>query len=443
MPPRKTRKQKKQRNQKGGAGIFSLFSKPTIVPEEEIEYESILSSLNRVYLFLYSKLNPSTPGYIPLKEGQVMLTENQKNFFQTLLQPYLLSINNNGEKIYRHEELIHDLFDEESDKALEAEIRKVEKPSKVIRDIIFNKPAKAESYAGDWYRFISLISYSEKELEYIQDNAHYMCRYDEKVDQNRPIRSLSEPRCVLVIHNKEQLNREEENVPYVKEFQMVYGNNAKIGSGYPLMQVKKEYMPIANRKPISYSRLNASKLMKTSFVLDAFINNAVLYIQPDLAQTIERENKRIWNQYSLVKVVNHRKIGQHDIYNQKFISVVDTFPVAQGTYFLLPNLPSMEKVRGMDVQSTLQMRVRYPTIWKTLGEDPNLAFFQSLKYLEQIDFAVLQFQQYTKLLSTSPETAFRTAYLSDLRIPATKEMFLRNIEADSIQVFRALLERHR
>lgn len=441
------RKTRKQRNQNGGAGFFSKFSKsapvaPSPSQEEEVQYETILSSLNRVYLFLYSKLKPSTPGYIPLKEGQLLLTQEQKNFFQSLLQPYINSVNSDGVISYRHENIIRDVLGAESDRELEAEIRKVESPSKLIRDVITNKPAIAETYAGDWYRFISLVSYSEKQLEYIQDYGHAMCRYDYKFDQNRPIRSLSEQRCVLVIHNKEQLNNTRENTHHVREYKLVYGNSAKIGPGFPYLLVNEEYMPVANKKPVPYARITSSKLMKISFVLDAFINNGVKEIQPDLADVIQREQKQLWNQYSLVKVVDYRKLSQYNALTEKFIAVSDTFETKEGAYFLLPTLTSFEKVKGMDAMSTLQMRVRYPEIWATLGQDPNLEFFLRLPFKEQIRFSILQSQQYLKVAQTNPDTAFKTVHLTDLRKATAKELFLQNIDAHLVSSYREILKRH-
>lgn len=430
MPSRrKTRKQKKQ---KGGAGLFSLFSKPM---QEEKTYESYLSAINRVYTFLYKKVKPSIQGYIPLVPGQTRLTSEQKDFFRSLFEPYV-SVNANGETKYRDKEFARDVLGVESVGQLTKEIQTVEAAGTPIQDIIFNRPAIAESFAGAWGRFIPIIFTSEKHLEYRQNWEQHICAFDYTVNQNKPIRSLEEARCIVIYHDKEQLYQ------LTKEFQMVYGDSAVIGPGFPFLQVEKEYMPMMDKGPFPYTRILASKLMKTSYVLDAFINNAIKDIQPNLAETIEKEYKRLWNQYSLVKVVNHRHFAQHNIYKQKFISVADEFPINEGTYFLLPNLPSLDQVRGVDAQSSLQLRVRYPSIWATLGSDPNLQFFQGLNYREQIEFSILQFQQYVKVVATNPDSAFRTVYLSDLRVPATKELFLQNIDADLLQTYRNLLNRH-
>jgi hypothetical protein len=63
--------------------------------------------------------------------------------------------------------------------------------------------------------------------------------------------------------------------------------------------------------------------------------------------------------------------------------------------------------------------------------------------VEQIEFAVLQFKQYVKVVATNPDTAFKTVYTADLRSPETKELFLQNIDAESFQTYRNLLNRHR
>jgi hypothetical protein len=429
MPFGKTRKQRKQ---KGGAGVFSMFSKPNVV---KIPYESYLSSINRVYTFLYSKVKPSSPGYIPLDAGQKLLTIEQKDFFRSLLESYETK-NSNGRRTFRDEDFVREVLGAESVEQLTRQIQDVEAAGTTVQDLLLNRAAIAQSFTGSWGRFLPVIFSSEKQLEYRQNWEQYICRFDSKVDSNRPIRSLEENRCIVVFSKKENLE------PLEAEFQLVYGNKAQIGPGFPMIQVEKEYMPVMNKGPFPYTRIQASKLMKTSYVLDAFINNAVQEIQSDLAATIEKEQKRLWNQYSIVKVVNHRNLGTHDVYMQKFISVSDDFPAPVGSYFLLPKLPSLEKVKGMDVQSTLQMRVRYASIWNTLGTDPNLNFFQRLNYKEQIQFAVLQFKQFIKLVNSNPDTAFKSVYVADLRNPETKELFLQNIEADSLESYRNILNRH-
>jgi hypothetical protein len=431
MPSRKTRKQRKQ---KGGAGFLSMFSKPA--PAPELPFESYLSSINRVYLFLYSKVKPTTPGYIPLQAGQKVLSMEQKDFFRSLLEPYATS-NTRGRNTYRDEDFVREVLGVENVQTLTRQIQEVEAPNTPIQDVILNRPAIAQSFASTWGRFLPVILTSEKLLEYRQNWEQNICRFDARVDSNRPIKSLEENRCIVVYHTKDNLEG------LLGEYHLVYGDSAEIGPAFPMIQVEKKYMPVMNNVAFPYTRIQASKLMKTSYVLDAFINNAVVSIEPNLAATIEKENKKLWNQYSLVKVVRHSKLMNHDIYEQKFISVVDEFPVAAGTYFLLSTLPTLANVKGMDVQSTLQMRTRYSSVWATLGTDPNLTFFQGLSYKEQIMFAVLQFKRYLRVLETSPDTAFQQVYLADLRVPATKEIFLSEIEPKSFDTYKKVLERHR
>ena len=426
MPSRKTRKQRKQ---KGGAGFLSMFSKPA--PAPKLPFESYLSSINRVYLFLYSKVKPTTPGYIPLEAGQKLLTQEQKDFFRSLLEAYASG------KTYRDEDFIQEVLGVENEQTLSQQIKEVEAQNTTIEDVILNRPAIAQSFASTWGRFLPVIFTSEKLLEYRQNWEQNICKFDERVDSNRPIKSLEENRCIVVYHNKNELNG------LLGEFHLVYGDRAEIGPAFPMIQVEKQYMPVMNNVAFPYTRIQASKLMKTSYVLDAFINNAVVSIEPNLAATIEKQNRRIWNQYSLVKVVKHTKLVSHDIYEQKFISVADDFPAAPGTYFLLPKLTTLEKIRGMDVQSSLQMRTRYESIWATLGTDPNLRFFQGLNYKDQIIFAVLQFKRYLRVLETSPDTAFKQVYLADLRVPATKQFFLSEIEPKSFDAYKKVLDRHR
>lgn len=430
MPSRYKTRKLQYKKQKGGAGFFSVASKPTRLP-----YESYASSINRVYTFLYSKIKTTTPGYLPLQVGQKILSSEQKNFFRSLLDSYKIS--NSNASTYRDDDFVRDILGVDSIQTLNRQIQQVEAANTEVQNIVLNRPAIAQSFAGSWGRFLPVIFASEKQLEYRQDWEQNICTYDSKVDQNRSITSLNENRCILIYHNKADF-------PVIEsQFQLVYGDSKTIGPGLPFLLVEKEYLPEMNGLPFPYTNIHASKLMKTSFVLDALINNGVKEIQANLAETIEKEQKRLWNQYSLVKIVNHRQLNRHDIYNQKFISVVDEFSSQPGNYFLLPNLSSLDQVKGMDVQSSLQFRVRYPRIWSTLGSDPNLDFFIGLNYPDQIRFAVLQFKQFVKILRTSPDTAFRTVFLTDLRSIATKELFLRNIEADEIEKYRALLNRHR
>ena len=427
MPYRKTRKQNKKQNQRGGAGIFSLFPKAAPLP-----FESYLSAINRVYTFIYSKVDPSTPGYIPLKPGQTLLTVEQKEFFRSLVESYKKANSNS----YHDEEFVKKFLGVNSIHTLTKEIQDIESVNKEIRDIVLNRPAIAQSYVGSWGRLLPVIFSSEKHLNYRQNWEQHLCRFVRGINQNKPIRSLEEKRCIVLYHDKSDLSIVE------SQLQMVYGDKETIGPAFPLVMVDSEFMPVMNDAPFPYTMIEASKLMKTSYFLDALIANGVKEIQTNLAETIEREHKRLWNQYSLIKVVNHSNLRNHDVYMQKFISVTDDFLISAGTYFSLSNLMSLDMVRGMDVQSSVQMRTRYSSIWSTLGKDPNLPFFQGLKYIEQIEFAVLQFKHYMKMVATNPNTAFQSVYLTDLRDPAKKEIFLENIEAESKESYRKLLNRH-
>ncbi len=149
MPYRKTRKQK------GGAGFFSMVSKPTPSPSPP-PYESYLSSVNRLYTFLYSKVKPSIPGYIPLQPGQRQLTVEQKELFRSLLETYKLR-NANGRNTFRDEDFVEEVLGLESVADLTREIQAAEAPGTPIQDVIFNRPAIAQSYAGSWGRFIAVI----------------------------------------------------------------------------------------------------------------------------------------------------------------------------------------------------------------------------------------------------------------------------------------------
>jgi hypothetical protein len=429
-----SRRTKKTRKLRGGAGFFSMTSKGTsVTPKpQSLPFESYLSSIHRLYLFLYSKVKPTTPGYLPLTNGQTSLSQEQKDFFRSLVEPYRTTNDIN-------EDFVRDVLGVDSIQTLNRQIQESEAVNTVVYDSVLNRPAIAQSFAGSWGRFLPVVNTSEKQLIYRQNWEQHICSYDPKVNQNSPIKSLTEKRCILIYHRKTDFAMIE------AEFQLTYGDDREMGPGFPSLFVESDFMPLTNGIPFPYTLLDASTLMKTSFVLDAFINNGVKEIQPSLAETIEKEYKRLWNQYSLVKVVQHKMIRRHDIYNQKFISVTDDFPVASGSYSLLSTLPSLDQVKGMDVQSSLQLRVRYPTIWSTGGPypDPNLSFFVGLSYPDQIRFAVLQFKQYLKVLPTNPDTAFRTVFWTDLKVSTTKELFLRNIEADEVDSYRALLNRHR
>lgn len=417
---------KKTRKIRGGAGFFSRLNRTNSLP-----FESYLSSINRVYTFLYLKVNPFTEGYIPLAKDQTIVSQEQKDFFQSLLKAYKTT-----NRDIRDEDFVHDVLGVKSIETLSRQIQQVEAVNTTIYDTVLKRSAIAQSYAGSWGRFVPVIFSSEKQTTYRQNWEQHICALDPKVNQNTSIKSLSEKRCILVYHTKSDLQLIE------NQFQLVYGDRASVSSNFPALFVEKDYLPEMNGAPFPYALLNASSLMKTSFVLDAFINNGVKEIQGSLAETIEKEYKRLWNQYSLVKVVQHSNIQKHDIYMQKFISVTNDFGNEIGTYLLLPTLTSLDKIKGVDVQTSLQLRVRYPSIWSTLGSDPNLSFFLGLKYQEQIQFAVLQFRYYITLLPSYSDTAFKTVYLTDLRNPLTQKLFLKNIEPSELESYRTLLLRH-
>ncbi len=433
MPYRKTRKQKRQ--QKGGAGLFSLISRPKPAPPPP--FESYKSSINRLYTFLYSKIDPITKGYIPLSPGQQLLSAEQKAYFRSLLEPYV-TMNAKERRVYDDERFVREVLNTESVSKLDEQIREIEAKGMPLEDIVFKRPAIGESFAGSLARFLPLVFTPEEMIQYRQNWEQHICAFERGVDQNRPIQSLEEKRCILVLKDKKSFET------VLPEYQFVYGDTSTIGPGFPSIIVKEKYMPQLNEVLFPYTRIQANKLMSTSYVLDAIREGGILEIQPDLAYVISQEHRRIWNRSNMVPIVLYTNPPKRlDLYGDKFVFVDGGYPVPAGTYVSLTSLTDTPKVLGMDSQSTLQLRTYSPSLWETyIPTDPNLSFFRRLPYEKQILFAVLQHMEFMKVFQSSPKTAFRTVFSLDLRIPENKKRVLANIERESLNEYSEILSKH-
>jgi hypothetical protein len=432
MPYRKTRKLKRkqrQRKQKGGAGFLSLFQK-----QPDLPYESYKSAINRLFLALYSHLNAAiTPNYIPLSSNQTMLTAQQKEVFRKVLRTYV-SKNTNGKDIVDEERFAREALGFESLDALNKEIQKVEAVGQPIQDVVLLRPAKAESYAGYFGRIYPVILSSDRTVNYRQNWEQNICAYKHEINQNIPIRSLQENRCIVILHNKKHWDI------ILSEYQLVYGDTATIGPGFPYILVDEKFFPQMNNIPFPYTRINASKLMNVSYVLDAFQQGGIQEIQPDLAKVIAQEYKELWNSYSIVQIRKLSAIQGINFHGDRFLIVNEDSPLIPGTILSLSKIPATTILFGFDPRTSCKLRTEFPSLWKQSIEDPNFSFFVSLSPTEQLKIAVLQYIQFLKRFPIQKTKAVEV-YSLDLRSKDFQRQLMNEVEIDKAWEYQAIFNK--
>jgi hypothetical protein len=440
MPYRKTRNLRKNqkrktrhRSQKGGkGGLLRLFSKP---PSPQLPYESYKSAINRLFFFLYSKVNLSTSGYIPLTPSQKVLTLDQKEFFRSLLMPYVSRDPSTGKRIYRQEDFIQEVLGVESLSKLNEELIEVESIGKPITDVIFNRPAKAESFAGSLDRLLPVLLSSEQVIQYRQNWEQYICPLDPSKNQNSPIKGLYENRCIFILHSKDTLPNIE------RELTLVYGDSFTIGPGLPYILVESQYLPQMDEKPFPYTRIKSPRLLETSFVKDAFEHDGVVEIQSDLANVLATEEPEFWKNVLLVQI---RTLGQTKNLkrsNGRYLIVNDDTTLSKTEYISFTRLPKDITIYGFDPQTSILLRTKYSTLWSQIVDDPNYTFFMFLSSQEQTAIANLQFRAFQKQFAKDPHTALRV-YSQNLGIKEVQEEFLRGMDIDDVWKFEKILRKY-
>jgi hypothetical protein len=440
MPYRKTRKQQRKqtrktrhRSQRGGVGgIFRLFSKK---PNAQLPYESYKSAINRLFLFLYSKVNASTPGYIPLSPSQKVLTLEQKEFFRTLLAPYVSRDLSTGKRTYRQEEFVQEVLGVESLSKLDKEIVEIESVGKPVTDVIYNRPAKGESFAGSLDRFLPVIFSSEQVIQYRQNWERNICALNPSMDQNRPIQGLYENRCIFILHDKD-------NLPIIlNELQMVYGDSFAIGPGLPYILVEKQYLPQMDEKTFPYTRIKSTRLLETTFIKDAFEQDGVIEIQPDLAKVIAEEEALFWMNLPLVQIRTLSQVTRPELLKQKYLIVNDDTPLMNGQYISISRLPTGTTIYGLDPQTSILLRTKYTALWSQIVSDPNYTFFMFLSPQEQTAIANLQFHEFQKQFKKNPSTAIQV-YSQNLGTKEVQAEFLRGINIDDVWKYEKILRKY-
>ena len=412
---RKTRKiRKAKKHQKGGAGVFSLFTKPT----PKLPHESYKSSVNRVMTFLYSRIHSIPP-------TQTLLTKDQKEELRSVLIKY-----KEGNS-YREDDFAREILGFKNGNELNDAIRKVEAPGTPIIDIVSNTPAIAESHAGGFSRIIPVIFSNEKTINYRQNWERNICAFDPHVNQNRPIVSLQEKRCIAILAGKSEMET------LLLEYQLVYGDNATIESGFPYLIVKPEFMPQMNNKSFPYTRIHANKLMATTYVLDAFKENGVIEIQPDLANVISQEYKAFWNSLGYVQTRQYSNLSGLNLFGDRFL-LLDT--AISNPFLHISQIPPTAHVYGFDPQTSVQLRKQYPALWNTWISDPNLEFFMKLSNSEQFLIAILQYIQLIKKLKVDATSALNV-YEVDLTKKENQESFIKDTEFDKQEDYRKIFKR--
>ena len=440
MPYRKTRRNRKSQRQKtrskfqkgGAGGLLRLFRR---APAQELPFESYKSSINRLFLFLYTKINPSTPGYIPLTANQKMLTLEQKEFFRSLLTPYISTNATTQKKIYRQQEFVKEVLGIKSLQTLNDEITAVESVGKPVQDIVYNRPAKGESFAGSLDRLLPVLLSSEQVIQYRQNWERGICSVDPKVDQNRPLRGLYENRCIFILHRKDTFDL------ILPELQLVYGDSFAIGPGLPYILVEKQYLPQMDEKPFPYTRIKSTRLLETSFVTDAFKEDGVLELQYDLGKALADEDPARWKQLPLVQIRTIRDVANLDLSKDKYLLTDNDSTVPNTSYVSLSRIPVETKIYGMDPQTSILLRTNYISLWSQWIRDPNYTFFMFLSPAEQAAIAKLQFRKFLEVFKTNPTEAIQVYELS-LESKEVQDQFLRGMDIDEVWKYEKIFRKY-
>jgi len=209
----------------------------------ESRTESFMQAYNRSLVFLYYKMKQ-----IPIPEKKYQLESNEK-------KELLNAIHSFKEK-GNHEKMSLELFHTSKDN-FDKELILYEKGVGILNyntDYARRTYEVGRSFSG----LMSLLGKSERQLQYIADYSDHIC--NEK-DINKY--------CISIVNNIES-----------------YDALPDEGKTKEYILVKKEFFPESSTVPIL---INYKRLPLISFLLDAFLNDGVLKITPELEEKLKKD----------------------------------------------------------------------------------------------------------------------------------------------------------
>jgi len=209
----------------------------------ESRTESFMQAYNRSLVFLYYKMKQ-----IPIPEKKYQLESNEK-------KELLNAIHSFKEK-GNHEKMSLELFHTTKDD-FDKELIRYEKDVGILN---YNTKYARRTYevGRSFSGLMSLLGKSERQLQYIADYSDHIC--NEK-DINKY--------CISIVNNID-----------------TYDALPDEGKTKEYILVKKEFFPESSTVPIL---INYKRLPLISFLLDAFLNDGVLKITPELEEKLKKD----------------------------------------------------------------------------------------------------------------------------------------------------------
>jgi hypothetical protein len=209
----------------------------------ESRTESFMQAYNRSLVFLYYKMKE-----IPIPEKKYQLESNEKKELLNAIH----SFKEKGD----HEKMSLELFHTSKDE-FDKELIRYEKGVGILN---YNTKYARRTYevGRSFSGLMSLLGKSERQLQYIADYSDHIC--NEK-DINKY--------CKSIVNNIES-----------------YDALPDEGKTKEYILVKKEFFPESSTVPIL---INYKRLPLISFLLDAFLNDGVLEITPELEEKMKKD----------------------------------------------------------------------------------------------------------------------------------------------------------
>lgn len=217
-------------------------------PEErqELKDETFMETYERNLIFFYSKFKQ-----IPITLNKKRLTPNEKKELMDAIHGY--TDMNDLEKMC--EDLFHTKIDD-----FNTEFFNYEKNNGLLNAGTNYKRCSfpiGRTFSG----FMSILLKSEKQLQYISDYSDHLCLPNSN-------------KCITVATSLDS-----------------YSNLPEEGKTKDYIIVNKDYFPESSKIPIN---VMYDKLPLISFIIDAFLENGIIEIEPELKKRIENDYPEVY-----------------------------------------------------------------------------------------------------------------------------------------------------
>jgi hypothetical protein len=365
--------------------------------QRQRKYETLYQSLRRIMVFFFKKHFPAEAGRYPdtaislSAEDHLRLVREFRDFYFSL--PNDLNMDNKLQRIAT------DFFNAPSLADFDREIA-VEEIGEPGQRKIFNQGTPNERISftscGNLSRCLNNLLSFPRELQYIGNvNAYYSTIPAE----NKPITTLQSEKPIDVFKNIERVEQILRN--------SIYPVNSYI-------VIKPQFYRNPGRIP-----LKANKFIQTSFIEDAFEQEGVLLIDPQLFAVLQEEAPQFL-QKAEIKLATPDQLDNLEIVGGKFMIFEEDALRYRRTYLYPAAIPEIREamenrqVLLTDPLTMYILRKDDPELWTACFDDVNMNAYKKLTGIEQLAFCFLQYIQIYKryrqnLSRMPPEDAIRAA----------------------------------